>query len=130
MTHPIYRAVACALIPAMTLGSLPLQAQAGIVGTEQALVTPAGQADRDRVSNFLAREDVRKELTAQGVSADDAIARVQAMSDAEVAQLAQRVDKAPAGAGVVGVLFTIFLILLVTDILGFTKVYPFTRPIR
>lgn len=130
MTHPIYRAVACALIPAMTLGSLPLQAQAGIIGTEQALVTPAGQADRDRVSSFLAREDVRKELTAQGVSADDAIARVQAMSDAEVAQLAQRVDKAPAGAGVVGVLFTIFLILLVTDILGFTKVYPFTRPIR
>ena len=67
---------------------------------------------------------------AQGVNADDAIARVQAMSDVEVAQLAQRVDKAPAGAGVVGVLFTIFLILLVTDILGFTKVYPFTRPIR
>jgi len=130
MTHSIYRAVACALIPAMTLGSLPLQAQAGIVGTEQALVTPAGQADRDRVSGFLAREDVRKELMAQGVNADDAIARVQAMSDAEVAQLAQRVDKAPAGAGVVGVLFTIFLILLVTDILGFTKVYPFTRPIR
>lgn len=130
MTHPIYRAVACALIPAMTLGSLPLQAQAGIVGTEQALVTPAGQADRDRVSSFLAREDVRKELMTQGVNADDAIARVQAMSDAEVAQLAQRVDKAPAGAGVVGVLFTIFLILLVTDILGFTKVYPFTRPIR
>ncbi|MGC4366186.1 PA2779 family protein [Hydrogenophaga sp. R2] len=130
MTHKIYRAVACALIPAMTLGSLPLQAHAGIVGTEQALVTPAGQADRDRVSGFLAREDVRKELMAQGVNADDAIARVQAMSDVEVAQLAQRVDKAPAGAGVVGVLFTIFLILLVTDILGFTKVYPFTRPIR
>ncbi len=130
MTQKIYRAVACALIPAMTLGSLPLQAQAGIVGTEQALVTPAGQADRDRVSSFLAREDVRQELMAQGVNTDDAIARVQAMSDAEVAQLAQRVDKAPAGAGVVGVLFTIFLILLVTDILGFTKVYPFTRPIR
>lgn len=130
MTQKIYRTVACALIPAMTLGSLPLQAHAGIVGTEQALVTPAGQADRDRVSGFLAREDVRQELMAQGVNADDAIARVQAMSDAEVAQLAQRVDKAPAGAGVVGVLFTIFLILLVTDILGFTKVYPFTRPIR
>lgn len=130
MIKKFHRAVACALIPAMTLGALPLQAQAGIVGTEQALVTPAGQADRDRVSTFLARQDVRQELMAQGVNADDAIARVQAMSDAEVAQLAQRVDQAPAGAGVVGVLFTIFLILLVTDILGFTKVYPFTRPIR
>ena len=57
--------------------------------TEQALVTPAGQANRDRVTQFLTREDVRKSLTEQGVSADDAIARVQAMSDAEVAQLAR-----------------------------------------
>jgi hypothetical protein len=130
MTQALYRIVATALIPCMTLASVPLSAQAAIVGTEQALVTPAGQADRDRVTQFLAREDVRKSLTEQGVSADDAIARVQAMSDAEVAQLADRVDKAPAGAGVVGVLFTVFLILLVTDILGFTKVYPFTRPIR
>jgi hypothetical protein len=130
MTQALYRIVAAVLIPCMTLASVPLSAQAAIVGTEQALVTPAGQADRDRVTQFLAREDVRKSLTEQGVSADDAIARVQAMSDAEVAQLADRVDKAPAGAGVVGVLFTVFLILLVTDILGFTKVYPFTRPIR
>lgn len=130
MTQALYRIVATALIPCMTLASVPLSAQAAIVGTEQALVTPVGQANRDRVTQFLAREDVRKSLTEQGVSADDAIARVQAMSDTEVAQLADHVDKAPAGAGVVGVLFTVFLILLVTDILGFTKVYPFTRPIR
>jgi len=64
------------------------------------------------------------------VSASDAIARVQALSDAEVAQLADRVDQAPAGAGVVGVLFTVFLVLLVTDIMGLTKVFPFTRSIR
>jgi hypothetical protein len=87
-------------------------------------------ASRERVASFLARDDVRAELQAQGVSADDAIARVKAMSDAEVAQLAQRVDQAPAGAGVIGVLFTVFVILLVTDILGFTKVFPFTRAIR
>ena len=73
---------------------------------------------------------MRQQLQAQGVSADDAIARVQAMSDAEVAQLADRVDRAPAGGDVIGVLFTVFLILLVTDILGFTKVFPFTRSIR
>ena len=58
------------------------------------------------------------------------MARVNAMSDAEVAQLAHRVDQAPAGSGVVGVLFSVFLILLVTDILGFTKVFPFTRSVR
>jgi hypothetical protein len=130
MLKTFNRLLATALIPCITLAGVPLTAQASIISTEQAMVTPAGDASRERVAAFLARDDVRTELQAQGVSADDAIARVQAMSDAEVAQLADRVDQAPAGAGVVGVLFTIFLILLVTDILGLTKVFPFTRAVR
>jgi hypothetical protein len=124
------RLVATVLIPCIALSGLPLMAQAGIVSTEQALSADAADANRDRVTRFLSRDDVRAELQAQGLSAPDAVARVQAMSDAEVAQLAQRVDQAPAGAGVVGVLFSIFVILLITDILGFTKVFPFTRAIR
>jgi uncharacterized lipoprotein YajG len=134
MTTTLKRLIATALIPSLVLVGSPLMAQAGIVSTEQAMAaqaaTPQVDASRERVSAFFNREDVRAELQAQGVSADDALARVQAMSDVEVAQLAQRVDQAPAGAGVVGVLFTVFLILLVTDILGFTKVFPFTRAIR
>ena len=130
MLKTFNRLLATALIPCITLAGVPLTAQASIISTEQAMVTPAGDTSRERVAAFLARDDVRTELQAQGVSADDAIARVQAMSDAEVAQLADRVDQAPAGAGVVGVLFSIFLILLVTDILGLTKVFPFTRAVR
>ncbi len=130
MSTSVQRLIATALIPCMLLGSLPLTAQAALVTSEEALSTEAGTAHRERVTAFFSRDDVRQQLQAQGVSADDAIARVQAMSDAEAAQLADRVDRAPAGAGVVGVLFSVFLILLVTDILGFTKVFPFTRSIR
>lgn len=130
MLKTFNRLVATALIPCVLLAGVPLTAQASIVSTEQAMVTPAGDGDRERVSAFLAREDVRTSLQAQGVDHADAIARVQALSDAEVAQLADRVDQAPAGAGVVGVLFTVFLVLLVTDILGLTKVFPFTRSVR
>lgn len=126
----IQRTVAAALIPVMLLGSLPLSAQAGMVGTEQALVSLAGDADRDKLGEFLQREDVRQALVRQGVSPDEALARVKALSDAEVAALADRVDQAPAGAGIVGALLTIFVILLITDILGLTKVFPFTRPIQ
>ncbi|WP_310565215.1 PA2779 family protein [Hydrogenophaga sp.] len=131
MSKNVQRLIASALIPCLLLGGLPLSAQAALVTSEEALVTtPASAANRERVTAFFSRDDVRQQLQAQGVSADDAVARVQAMSDAEVAQLADRVDRAPAGGGVVGVLFTVFLILLVTDILGFTKVFPFTRAIR
>jgi hypothetical protein len=101
-----------------------------MVSTEQAMVTPAGNADREHVSAFFNRADVQTALQAQGVDANAAIERVQAMSDVEVAQLADRVDQAPAGAGVIGILFTVFLVLLVTDILGLTSVFPFTRSIR
>ena len=130
MFPKLYKFIATLLIPVMALGSLPLVGHAGIVSTEQALVTPAGDADRTKVSSFLARDEVRQALTSQGVDADQAIERVKAMSDAEVAQLADRVDNAPAGAGIVGTIFLIFVILLVTDILGLTSVFPFTRPIR
>jgi outer membrane receptor protein involved in Fe transport len=130
MMKTIKRLIATALIPCMAFAGVPLTAQAAMVSTEQAMVTVAGDADREHVSAFFTRADVQTALQAQGVNANDAIERVKAMSDVEVAQLADRVDQAPAGAGVVGVLFTVFLILLVTDILGLTSVFPFTRSIR
>lgn len=130
MLKTVNRLIASALIPCVLLAGVPLTAQSAMVTSEQAMVTPAGDASRERVSAFLSRDDVRAQLQTQGVSADDAIARVQAMSDTEVAQLANRVEHAPAGGDVIGVIFTVFLILLVTDIMGLTKVFPFTRSIR
>ncbi|OYU92711.1 MAG: hypothetical protein CFE45_22260, partial [Burkholderiales bacterium PBB5] len=69
-------------------------------------------------------------LQARGVAPDELRARVNALTDAEAAQLTAQIDAAPAGGEVLGVLFSIFVILLVTDILGFTKVFPFTRSSR
>jgi hypothetical protein len=113
--------------------STPMLAHADIVPTDALLApltSPADGADRARVSAFFARDDVRQTLVGQGVDADAAVARVNAMSDAEVAQLAGRIDTAPAGGEIIGVLFTVFIVLLVTDILGLTKVFPFTRSVR
>lgn len=120
------------------MGLAPLQAHAVIVPTETvaaealAAAAPADAAAdaRARVTGFLARDDVRQALVGQGVSAEAALARVDAMSEAEVAELAGRIDSAPAGGEVLGLIFTVFVVLLVTDILGFTKVFPFTRSIR
>ena len=49
--------------------------------------------------------------------------------NAYAARLAGQIDQAPAG-GIIGVILFVFFVLLVTDILGFTKVFPFTRSIR
>jgi hypothetical protein len=128
--HLFKRAIASTLIVSTLALGLPMSAQAGIVATDASLGQTPSAAQRDKVNTFLMREDVRKGLQDQGVSADAALDRVQTMSDTEVAQLAGRIDQAPAGGDVLGLLFTVFIVLLVTDILGVTKVFPFTRSIR
>lgn len=113
--------------------TLPLQtAQAGLVTTEQvaAHAHPQAQSQRAHVLGLLERADVRQALEQHGVNPNDARSRVAAMTDDEVAQLSQKLDEVPAGGDVLGVIVFVFLVLLVTDILGFTKVFPFTRPIR
>jgi hypothetical protein len=70
------------------------------------------------------------QLEKLGVNTSDAQVRVAALTDAEAASLAGQIDSLPAGGDVVGALVLIFVILLVTDILGLTKVFPFTRSKR
>ncbi|MBB3140043.1 PA2779 family protein [Halomonas organivorans] len=120
------------LILALILGSLPVvaatpSADQGLIGTATVLDAQASQQDRDKIRRVLAREDVQQQLLLQGVSPAQVEERVAALSDAEARQMADRLDQMPAGAGVVGALFAVFIILLVTDILGLTDVYPFTR---
>ena len=86
-------------------------------------------ADRDRLASFFDRADVQAQLEAHGVAASDVKARVAALTDEEAAQLAARMDSMPAG-GILGLLLLVFLVLLITDILGLTKVFTFTRPVR
>ncbi|WP_163559174.1 PA2779 family protein [Halomonas sp. NO4] len=120
------------LIATLVLGSLPVAAapqagNGGLVGTQAALDAEHTSDARERIHDVLARDDVREQLMAQGVDPADVEARVAALSDAEAEQMADRLDEMPAGASVVGALFAVFVILLVTDILGLTNVFPFTR---
>lgn len=123
------RYVAMLLIAVLALGSLPVAAAqtAGLVSTQSALQADTAASDRERINDVLARADVQDQLLAQGVSVDQVKDRVAALSDAEAREMADRLDAMPAGAGVVGALFAVFVILLVTDILGLTHVFPFTR---
>lgn len=121
------RCIARVLIFCTISLGMPLPAPAGIVTTNQIY----SSAERDRVKNFLDRAEVRDKMQALGVDANAARARVDALTDEEVAQLAGRIDQLPAGGSdVLGVLLAVFIVLLITDILGLTKIFPFTRPVR
>ena len=106
--------------------AMPLPAQAGMVATNAAL---AG-AQRAQVERLLERADVQARLEAYGVKPAEVKARVGALSDDEAAALAARIDGLPAGGDIIGAVVLVFIILLITDILGFTKIFPFTRPVH
>jgi hypothetical protein len=117
------RFVASLLIVSLVV---PIPAQAALVATESAV-----GAERERIAEILDRTDVQAQLRAYGVNAADVKARVAALTDAEAADLAARIDELPAGGvSVLGVILIVFLVLLLTDILGYTKVFPFTKPMK
>ncbi len=123
------RLTASLLIASTALMGLP--AHAGMVGTDEVLSSSQATGGREKVQDFLQRDDVRVALQARGVDPQAASDRVKALSDAEVAQLAEQIDRAPAaGTDVLGFMLVIFVVLLITDVLGLTKVFPFTRNVR
>jgi hypothetical protein len=117
------------IVSILTLGSPLPYANAAMIGTAQ-VATEHVQADRERVLAFFAREELQQQFHALGVDAQAARERVAAMSDTEIASLAGKLDQAPAGAGIVGAFVTVFVVLLITDIIGLTKIFPFTRSLR
>ena len=124
--------IALPMAALMLAVSMPLgAARAALVGTEQLVSPSQAEADRARVVAFVARQDVREEMRRMGVSPDEAAARVAVMSDVEIAKVAARIDEAPAGQGaagaIIGAIVTIFIILLITDLLGLTDVFPFVK---
>lgn len=133
MMKTLSRVLSPLLIAFLVLGSLSVAAApqpapvSSLVSTQEALGADRVNADRERISEVLARQDVQDQLLAQGVDPADVEARVAALSDEEVRQMADHLDELPAGASVVGALVFIFVVLLVTDILGLTNVFPFTR---
>ena len=123
-------AVGLAILMAMT--TLPVGlAQAKMVSTDQVIEQSTSSQDRAQVLDFLMREDVQRQLTLLGVDPDEAAERVAGLSDKELQQIAGRLDELPAGEGavgiVVGAVLIIFLVLLITDLLGLTDVFPFVN---
>ena len=53
--------------------------------------------------------------------------RIAALSDKDLQSLANRFDEEVAGGDILGTAVFIFLVLLVTDILGYTDIFPFVK---
>lgn len=90
-------------------------------------------SSKEKIMQFSAREDVAKILAQMDVDPTMIEERVASMTDEEASKIAQKIDTMPAGSGagaLIGAVVFVFVLLVITDILGFTKVFDFTRSVR
>jgi hypothetical protein len=116
----------------MLLIAVPYQPLlAALVTTEDTFNQIKAQDARDNLKTLLSRNDIKNALISQSIDPDEAKARVDSLSDAEVIEMAGKIEQLPAGGGAFGALIgaalIVFLVLLITDILGYTDVFPFVK---
>ena len=124
LTKPVSHLVVLGIL-ALSL-HLPA-ANAGMVGTEAVVNAAQVQQSRERLVSSLNRDDVKTQLMARGVDPAQVQARLDSLTDNEVQTLAAKMDQLPAGGDALGLLVFIFIVLLITDILGFTNIFPFVK---
>lgn len=127
-----FRRIALVLVLVMSFHTLVVPvAGAVMITTETMVSTQAATESRARLSALLAREDVASALKEHGVSSEEALVRVNSLTDPEVVKLSQSIDALPAAGdgfgSLIGAIVFIFLVLLFTDLVGLTDVYPFVR---
>lgn len=107
---------------------------AQMASTEALYEKPATLSQKEKVIKFMAREDVMKTLAQMGVDQKMVETRVASMTDEEAEKISHQIQKMPAGGdavvGLLGLAVLVFVILLITDILGLTKVFSFTKPVQ
>jgi len=104
------------------IGLMP-PAQAGMIATPDASRLPA-------TGTQMAREAQVRQLTDLGVEAAEARTRVAGLDDAQIAELNRRIAELPAGADTAGILLTVFIVFVITDVIGATDIFPFIHPVN
>lgn len=93
-----------------TLWLMMLPAHAAMVGTAELLTTTP---DRSELVNALQNQEIQQQFIKRGVDPDAAIARVNQMTEVELASLQGKIDQLPAGAGLSTVELLLIILLIV-----------------
>lgn len=115
---------ACVALLSASLISLGLQtpALAGVVSTPEAMVAQSGDA-MARIQGVMARADVRDRMIELGVNPADVDGRIAALTPAEQADLANRLEQAPAGGDALWIIGAVFLVLIILEFTGVIDIF-------
>lgn len=115
-----------AIFLSILLALMPLlPAQAAMIGNDQIISQNQSQQTRDGLTQLFEQETAQQQLQAWGVSPDQIKSRIDSLTDVELARINQQVNDLQAGGDVLGILLVIFLVFVITDIIGATDIFPF-----
>ena len=129
------RFVSILMASLMFLITVPYQSIfAAMISTDVTVESARAQLSRENLKKLIAREDVKKYLITQGIDPGEVKLRIDSLTNDEAIALADQIEELPAGSGAVGTIIgaalIVFLVLLVTDILGYTDIFPFVNAQR
>ncbi len=108
------------LVLSLILIAAPVgQANAAIIDNSQVIDQVQQTIEKDDLLQAINRVDVQQQLLSMGVTAADLENR-----------LNQQIDELPAGGDVVGIIVLIFIVFIITDVIGATDIFPFIHPVK
>ena len=114
------------LCPMLVLGMS--QASAAVFSSEQVIANQQFNFNKQQVLSYVDSAEVQNKLIELGVSPADAKQRIANMTAEELSALNSQMNEMPAG-GIGGIVVTVLVVVVVTDLMGLTDVYPFINPI-
>jgi hypothetical protein len=104
--------------------------QAAMIANDVVIAQVQQHSAKAELLRTMQREDVRQQLMHMGVEPAMIESRINLMTAEEIAALNQQIDELPAGGDVLGVLLVIFIVFVITDIIGATDIFPFIKPVN
>ena len=111
-------------------GLLISPVQAAMISNDTLIPQAVHDLNVERVISLLEKTEIQEKLINMGVDPIAAKKRVNQLSDQELSVLLEEIDNLPAGGDAGGLLLTLFIVLVITDMLGATDVFPFVKNIN
>lgn len=119
------------ILLSVTLMSMSFNsAQAAMISNDMIINHLQQSSAKAQLIQTINRTEVKDQLLSMGVKPEDIESRVNLMTHEEIAQLNQQIEDLPAGGSVLGVLLIIFIVFVITDVIGATDIFPFIKPVN
>ena len=111
------------LVSALLVVTSVQPVSAAMIATGQAAPANPRVETLNKVDILMNQEAIQQQFVRLGVDPADAQARVHALTDVELAQLSEKLEEMPLGAGGLEVVGVVFLVLLLLELLGVIDIF-------